>query len=137
MTKRLRRLIAEQQQDQETDRIPDVQSIGDRKIIRNNRDMPDLKRGNGMVLLMGNRAWVAAEHGAAERGEVPCPVCEGRDLKKMELCLSCNRAGMDGKINYPGLPIGSAMNEGWDDIEDEPTIPTKYQPNEKGLKGGL
>jgi hypothetical protein len=58
-----------------------------------------------------------------------CPVCGSLPLRRREYCARCDRAGLDGRVTYPGLAVDSAP---------DPTYPaqgTKYQPSGK-LRGG-
>ena len=57
-----------------------------------------------------------------------CPACRKRRLRPFEYCLRCDRCGFDGKVTYPGLPVGSAMDPHYRGKG------TKYVPGR--LKGG-
>lgn len=53
-----------------------------------------------------------------------CPVCDGHPRNR-EYCLRCDRAGLDGEIAYPGLPIGYAQLAAWPPTDGQPIEPPK------------
>lgn len=55
---------------------------------------------------LGPNVSVAAQHPAR------CVICENRRNADWNFyCLGCDRCGADGKVEYPGLPIGSRMQD--------------------------
>lgn len=68
-----------------------------------------------------------------------CPVCEG-EIYGYRYCLRCDSAGLDGRADYPGLPIGYAMIMDYDaEKDDPPATPTVHDPSRPGrieLPGG-
>lgn len=130
----LAKLIAEQAAEDATDRQPahpgEVQesSLGRRNLAgypaRSPIDHGAAGRVGVRVLLSGATAWSFLQHGIAGRildGErIPCPVCRGVDLPASHYCLACDRCGLDGLRDLPGLPVGSAIDP------DYPAEPTRY-----------
>lgn len=53
--------------------------------------------GLGLVYLEGCTSWSRADF---EGGK--CPICQGRPLKRNHYCTGCDRAGLDGLVEYPG-----------------------------------
>lgn len=93
--------------------------------------VPATPRGPGFdVLLEGTGPW-----DWSARVEGPCPVCGRRRLPRSHYCLRCDRAGADGKVAYPGLPVGRYPNREWEQ-EYGPMTATVYA-SDRGLRGGL
>ena len=143
MSPKLKRLIEQQSKDDQTNQIHDDTRVGNRTISRlTEKDWKHVEwsaskrraRDFNFIYLEGIGSWRGSEHAAFDRGEIPCPVCQGRELREKELCLCCCRSGEDGKRDFQGLEVGKYINEGWKD-DDEPATPTKYEPS--NLKGGL
>lgn len=65
-----------------------------------------------------------------------CPVCQGKPRRPHHYCLHCDRAGLDGRAEYPGLRVGEAMDEDWPVHDDSPARATRYEPDGR-LKGGV
>lgn len=74
--------------------------------------------------------WEAWDHEGTRARRWPCAVCGGGPLRRTWYCPACDRAGTDGRVLYPGLPVGSHLNEDW---EAEPTVYVRHPR----LKGGL
>lgn len=104
----LAKLVREQSNDDATNHLPDTYSVGNRTVTRLTNDsyLPECNKKDGFIYLEGIGSWDGAAHRAYEAGEAPCPVCGGRKLRTIEICLCCCRCGLDGKVRYPGLPIG-------------------------------
>lgn len=81
------------------------------------------------VYLDGVKPWSMIDHARAFLGETACPVCHNRKLRRNLYCSACDAAGLDGRITYPGLPIGSCCDPNWS------ATPTSY--TERPLKRGL
>lgn len=78
----------------------------------------------------GPWCWEQWDHAGTRRKEWPCAVCGGGALPRTWYCAACDRAGTDGRMTYPGLPVGRYLDPDW---EAEATI---YVSDER-LKGGL
>lgn len=96
--------------------------------------VPATPRGPAFLVVMegsGPWDWEAwQDEVRAKVGPEGCPVCWGRRLPRSWMCLRCNRMGTDGKVSYPGLPVGKYPDPDWE------AGPTAYVSHVK-LKGGL
>lgn len=98
--------------------------------------LPDVSTPVGLLVLMaGCRPWDGTEHLLATQAGAPCPVCGDATLAAKRYCLGCDACGLDGLVHdghlsYPGSPVGSSYNPGYEQAE-----PTKYTP--PPLRGGL
>jgi hypothetical protein len=60
--------------------------------------------------------------------EVPRSVVRVDRLRRWRYCSFCDRAGLDGRVEYPGEPIGSRLDTSYR------ATPPRYEPG--ALKGG-
>lgn len=81
------------------------------------------------IYLDGVGPWEARQHDAVHDRRNPCPVCGGAVLPKKRYCSYCDRAGLDGCVVYPGLPINTRPHP------DYPKTPRAYRPGK--LQGGI
>lgn len=65
-------------------------------------------------LLVGmDRPWGPAEVERARSEKGPCPNCAGVELRGPEYCPACDACGLDGKVSYPGIPVGRMIDYDW------------------------
>jgi hypothetical protein len=88
-----------------------------RRIGEVDLDLTDVCRVGSWLFLMGDYPW----NGDDLAGDLGCcPVCRGERLRGSRYCLRCDRSGLDSKIEFPGLPIGYALDPSYG--ASEPTV---------------
>lgn len=74
---------------------------------------PEVRYPQTFILLGIGRAWSMYEIAEALLGIKPCPECGGRPLGPRCYCLLCDRSGLDGRVELPGLQVDSCPNQEW------------------------